>query len=107
MSGLGDLVMTATDSLSRNHALGVRMGKDTSLETCLKGQQTVTERITTSISIHQLGTQNQLEMPICEVVYKVLHAQLSCKDALSQLLEREPPEAESTKFRPNQPGANG
>ena len=79
------------------------MGKDTSLETCLKGQQTVTERITTSISIHQLSDQNQMAMPICEAIYEVAHTQLSYKDALIRLMEWKAPESESIAFQPYQP----
>ena len=99
MSGLGDLVLTATGTLSRNHAIGIRLGEGISPEECLSADKTVTEGVATSISIYQLSSGFDLEMPICDAVYEVLQGWKSCRDALSGLLEREMPESESTYFR--------
>ncbi len=95
MSGLGDLVLTATGPLSRNHSLGVCLGKGKSLNHCLAGRKVVTEGVSTSVSLQKLAQKYHVEMPICETVYRILHEDLSCSEALSGLLERELPSNES------------
>ncbi len=99
MSGLGDLVLTATGPLSRNHALGIRLGEGVPPEECLSTGKTVAEGAATSISIHQLCSGFQMEMPICKAVYEVLQEKKSCKEVLSDLLNREVPESESGAFK--------
>ena len=94
MAGLGDLILTGTGSLSRNHELGVRISQGISPEDLFKNQLTVTEGAATSISLQKLSRDHQMEMPICEAVYQILHQGLAPRDALIQLLERQIPESE-------------
>ena len=45
LSGVGDLVLTCTGALSRNHQVGVRLGQGEKLETILGGMQAVSEGV--------------------------------------------------------------
>ena len=94
MAGLGDLVLTGTGSLSRNHDLGVQIGQGMAPGDSFKNKTTVTEGVATSISLQKLSRLHQVEMPICDAVYKILHEGLDPKKALIQLLEREMPGSE-------------
>ena len=100
MSGVGDLVLTATGTLSRNHTLGEKLGQGFSLEKCLPPGGAVAEGVRNAVSIHELAERHKIEMPICKAVYQVLHEGISCAQALKQLLERERPD-EEMKFFPN------
>jgi glycerol-3-phosphate dehydrogenase (NAD(P)+) len=100
MSGVGDLVLTATGTLSRNHTLGEKLGQGFSLEKCLPPGGAVAEGVRNAVSIHELAERHKIEMPICKAVYQVLHEGISCAQALKQLLERERPD-EEMMFFPN------
>ena len=91
LAGLGDLILTATGSLSRNHELGFRIGEGISPKDLLKNQFNVVEGVPTSISLQELCREQQVEMPISETVYSILHEGLDPNDALFQLLERKIP----------------
>ena len=94
LAGLGDLILTGTGSLSRNHDLGVQIGQGRNPGESFKNKTTVTEGVATSISLQKLSSLHQVEMPICDAVYKILHQGLYPKKALIQLLEREMPGSE-------------
>ncbi|HBL55767.1 MAG TPA: glycerol-3-phosphate dehydrogenase, partial [Deltaproteobacteria bacterium] len=99
MSGVGDLVLTATGTLSRNHSLGEKLGQGLSLEECLPVGGAVAEGVRNAVSIHELAELHKIEMPICNAVYQVLHEGFSCTQALQQLMERDRPDEEMMSFR--------
>ena len=94
MSGIGDLVLTATGTLSRNYNLGEKLGQGFSLEECLPSGGAVAEGVCNSVSIQELAERREVEMPICKAVYQVLYEGLSCAQALQNLLERDLPDEE-------------
>ena len=98
MSGIGDLVLTATGTLSRNHNLGEKLGQGLSLEKCIPACGAVAEGVRNSISVHELADRYNIEMPICNAVYQILHEGISCSIALDKLLERDRPNEEMTFF---------
>ena len=76
--------------------LGIRIGEGMSPGDFINNQLTVTEGVTTSISLKKLSRHHKVELPICEVVYQILHQGLAPREALIQLLERPMPETEFT-----------
>ena len=94
LSGIGDLVLTATDRLSRNYSLGLALGKGLSLKEFLSGKSSVAEGVQNSIPLYLLSQKHGIQMPICHAVYEILHRNLSCQEAFHQLLERELPDYE-------------
>src|SRR2546422_5488476 len=50
LAGMGDLVLTATATLSRNYTLGMELGKGKSLEQALAGRSSVAEGVSTARS---------------------------------------------------------
>ena len=94
MSGIGDLVLTATGNLSRNHNLGEKLGQGLSLDECLPPGGAVAEGVRNAVSIRELAHRHQIEMPLCTAVYQVLYEVATCTQALQQLLERERPDEE-------------
>ena len=101
MAGMGDLVLTGTGSLSRNHTLGLRIGEGLSPEEIFQNQLTVTEGAATSVSLQSLSRHHLVEMPICEAVYRILYQGQAPMEALTQLLERQMPESESIDLGQN------
>jgi glycerol-3-phosphate dehydrogenase (NAD(P)+) len=89
LAGIGDLVLTCTGDLSRNHMVGLKIGQGQTLSQVLAEMRMVAEGVKTARSVHNLARQLGVEMPISDAVYKVLHEDLSPKDALHQLMTRD------------------
>jgi glycerol-3-phosphate dehydrogenase (NAD(P)+) len=94
LSGIGDLILTATGQLSRNHTLGEKLGKGLPLDKCMPPGGAVAEGVRNAVSIKELAQRHQIEMPLCTAVYQVLHEGITCTQALQQLLERDRPNEE-------------
>ncbi len=88
LSGVGDLVLTCTGALSRNHTVGVRLGKGESLEAILGGMHAVAEGVRTSRAAAGLALRHGVEMPIVQEINAVLFEGKSCRKAVSDLMER-------------------
>jgi glycerol-3-phosphate dehydrogenase (NAD(P)+) len=88
LAGIGDLVLTCTGKLSRNHYVGQELGKGKSLDEIVSSMKMVAEGITTTLSVHQLAKREKIEMPICEQVFQVLYKNKSPKKALQNLMSR-------------------
>lgn len=89
LSGVGDLVLTCTGSLSRNHAVGVQLGRGDHLETILTGMQAVAEGVRTARAAFMLASRYQVDMPIIREINAVLDDRKSCRQAVSDLMERD------------------
>ena len=88
LSGLGDLVLTCSGGLSRNHALGLALGRGESLERALEGRRSVVEGVATAPAVVGLAARLGVEMPIAQAVEAVLHRGASIDAMTTQLLQR-------------------
>ncbi len=92
LSGLGDLVLTATGELSRNRTFGYLLGKGNSIKEAFEKVGQVVEGAKTVKAIRQIALKYNLELPISDIVYRVIYENLSPKDAVRILMSREPKE---------------
>ncbi|TEA78339.1 NAD(P)H-dependent glycerol-3-phosphate dehydrogenase [Allopusillimonas ginsengisoli] len=88
LTGLGDLVLTATGPLSRNRQVGVAIGEGKTLEQALAGGITA-EGARCARAALALGQHMGVELPITQAVCQVLFEGLSPRKAVSSLLARE------------------
>ena len=89
LSGMGDLVLTCTGALSRNHTVGFRMGKGERLETILGSMQAVAEGVHTARAASGLALRHGVDMPIVREINAVLFEGKSCRKAVTDLMERD------------------
>jgi glycerol-3-phosphate dehydrogenase (NAD(P)+) len=89
LAGVGDLVLTCTGRLSRNHAVGLKIGQGMGLSQVLAEMRMVAEGVKTARSVYALSRRLQVEMPISQAVYQILYEDLSPKDAVYQLMTRD------------------
>jgi glycerol-3-phosphate dehydrogenase (NAD(P)+) len=89
LAGMGDLVLTCTGSLSRNRAIGEAIGKGATLEEALAGKETIAEGVATTRSAFALAAREGVEMPIVEMVHRILFDGHSARRAVSELMSRE------------------
>ena len=80
LAGMGDLVLTATGSLSRNRALGVALAEGATLEQYRAAHRSVAEGANTSRAGAALGARMGVEMPIIEKVCEVLFSGKSARE---------------------------
>jgi len=88
LAGVGDLSLTCSSELSRNFSLGIALGRGESLEAILAKRVSVTEGVYTAKAVHELNARLANELPICEIVYRILYKNLSPQEALEQLAAR-------------------
>jgi len=89
LSGLGDLIVTCTSALSRNHAVGERLGRGETLADILAGMKQVAEGVPNSRTALQLAQSAQVDTPILRAVHAVLFDGLSPRQAVTDLMGRE------------------
>jgi glycerol-3-phosphate dehydrogenase (NAD(P)+) len=89
LAGVGDLVLTCTGALSRNRALGVELGRGASLADALAGKETVAEAVPTTASAMELAEQLDVDMPIVQMVYRILFEGHKAARAVPELMARE------------------
>jgi glycerol-3-phosphate dehydrogenase (NAD(P)+) len=88
LSGLGDLFLTCTSTLSRNYTVGYRLGKGETFEEITKSKRSVAEGVETSQSAMELSKKLKIEMPITEQVYQVIYEGKDPKKATDDLMNR-------------------
>ncbi len=88
LSGVGDLVLSCTAAQSRNHALGLSLGRGRSLDNALAGRRAVIEGVATAGAVAAIATRLGIEMPICAAVDAVLHQGASIGETIDRLLRR-------------------
>jgi len=89
LAGIGDLVLTCTGSLSRNHALGLALAHGRTLEQARGETRMIAEGARTSRSATALARQKGVALPICQEVAAVLFEGKTPQEALATLLQRE------------------
>jgi glycerol-3-phosphate dehydrogenase (NAD(P)+) len=89
LTGVGDLVLTCTGHLSRNHTVGQLIGEGKKLSDILSDMKMVAEGVRTAKSVYNLSKKINVEMPISHAVYAVLYEDLSPKDAVFLLMTRD------------------
>lgn len=89
LSGIGDLVLTCTGSLSRNRTVGTELGKGRALPEILEGLHgKVAEGVRSTAAALGLAARYGVEMPITEQMDAILHHGKSPKDAIRDLMAR-------------------
>jgi glycerol-3-phosphate dehydrogenase (NAD(P)+) len=89
LSGIGDLVLTCTGSLSRNRAVGIELGRGRQLPEIIAGLNgKVAEGVLSTAAALGLAARYGVEMPITEQMDAILHHGKSPKEAIRELMSR-------------------
>lgn len=88
LTGIGDIVVTATSKHSRNHNAGVLLAKGYTLEETLKEIGMVVEGINALIAAKELSVKYHVELPIVDAVYSVIYEGVSPQNAVNALFNR-------------------
>lgn len=90
LAGVGDLILTCTDDQSRNRRLGLALGRGQPLAAAMEEIGQVVEGVGTARELNLRAKDFGIDMPIVAQVHAVLHEARSPRDAVRNLLQREP-----------------
>ena len=88
LSGLGDLVLTCTGSLSRNRHVGVELARGRALPDILAGMKMIAEGVRTTGAALALGQRHGVELPIATQMAEVFAGRADVRTALDALMLR-------------------
>ena len=89
LAGFGDLILTCTGDLSRNHTVGKLIGEGKQLDEILSEMRMVAEGVKTAKSVYNLSRKLDVDMPIVHETYRILHEDVSPKEAALRLMTRD------------------
>jgi len=89
LSGVGDLIVTATSVHSRNWRAGNELGQGMPLKEVIDTMGMVIEGIPSTQAAYELAAQNHIDMPITNAIYDVLYNDKDVKTAIDELMDRE------------------
>ncbi len=90
LTGLGDLILTCTGDLSRNRKVGLELGRGLPLDVILQRLGHVAEGVYTAREVERRALALKVEMPITQSVCDVLFRGMPAREAVEQLLARDP-----------------
>jgi len=90
LSGVGDLMVTCFSRLSRNRAVGERLGKGERLADIVTSMQMVAEGVPTTYSAFECARKAGVETPIIDQMKAILDGSVAPADAMARLLGRDP-----------------
>jgi len=89
LAGMGDLIATCVSAKSRNHRVGVQLGRGRKIADIISEMQMVAEGVKTTSAVLALAERHGVEMPIATQVGRVLHEGAGAREAVLALMTRE------------------
>ena len=89
LSGMGDLILTCTGRLSRNHRCGERIGRGERVADILGGTKQAVEGAWNCAAARALARRASVPVPITEEVYAIIHEGKAPQAAVDALLTRD------------------
>ena len=89
LTGIGDLIVTASSEHSRNFLAGKKIGKGQDAQSVLSESKMTVEGIRAIIAMNNLANKYNLDLPIIQTSYLVIQGKISVSDAIAKLLSRE------------------
>lgn len=88
LTGIGDLIVTATSQHSRNFQAGFKIGQENGVQSVMNDNHTTIEGVRTCKVIYEDAQANGIELPIIEECYKVLYENADPRVAIDRLMTR-------------------
>jgi glycerol-3-phosphate dehydrogenase (NAD(P)+) len=89
LAGMGDLVLTCTDNLSRNRRMGLALASGKTIDEAQEEIQQVVEGVLAAEAVKEVADNLGIEMPICQQVYSILYEGTAPRTAVETLMRRQ------------------
>jgi glycerol-3-phosphate dehydrogenase (NAD(P)+) len=90
LAGLGDLVLTCTDNQSRNRQMGLALAAGKDIKSIERDIGQVVEGVYAAKAVYHLARRLDVDMPITEQIFRILHQGLAPRAAVEALMARAP-----------------
>ena len=88
LSGVGDLILTCTGSLSRNYTFGLALGQGYKTYDIICNRKVVTEGVDTAASITLMAKKYNIDMPLCTAIDQVVNHGANLDYTINELMQR-------------------
>jgi glycerol-3-phosphate dehydrogenase (NAD(P)+) len=88
LAGMGDLVLTCTDDLSRNRRMGLALASGKTVDEAQDEIQQVVEGVLAAKAVKKVADEQHVVMPICNEIYRILYEGISPGEAVGTLMSR-------------------
>jgi glycerol-3-phosphate dehydrogenase (NAD(P)+) len=88
LSGLGDLIMTATEDQSRNRTVGLRLGKGEQLADVIASLGATAEGVSSAPLVLDLAQQHGIAAPLTEHVVRLMNGEIRATEMAHALMTR-------------------
>ena len=88
LAGMGDLVLTCTDNLSRNRRMGLALASGKGIEEAQDEIQQVVEGVLAAKAVKEVADRLDVDMPICLEIYRILYEGVAPREAVGALMGR-------------------
>lgn len=95
LSGMGDLIATCSSPMSRNYTVGSMIAKGKKIDDILNELGSVAEGVKTSKAVCDLAEKLGIEVPVSNAIYEAVYTDITPKELLDKLMNRELKEEES------------
>ncbi len=89
LAGMGDLVLTCTDNLSRNRRMGLALASGKTVQEAQQDIQQVVEGVMAAEAVKEVAEDLGIEMPICHQIYRILYEGAQPLEAVGALMGRQ------------------
>jgi glycerol-3-phosphate dehydrogenase (NAD(P)+) len=89
LAGMGDLVLTCTDNLSRNRRMGLALASGKTVQEAQQEIQQVVEGVMAAEAVKEVAEGLGIEMPICHQIYRILYEGAQPLEAVGALMGRQ------------------
>jgi len=85
-AGIGDLVATATSTLSRNYSFGEKIGRGEKKDDILKNSSEIYEGVRTLETVYLLNKQYKIQAPVTSLLYNIIYNNYDVKKGIARLM---------------------
>jgi len=89
LAGMGDLVLTCTDNLSRNRRMGLALASGKSVDEAKEEIQQVVEGVVAAEAVTEVAEKLKIELPLCPPIYRILYEGAEPREAVGALMNRQ------------------
>lgn len=86
VSGVGDLVLTASSKISRNYLTGEKVGKGESPVNAVKTTKTVVEGVECAKVMYKFSKTHKIDLPITKAIYNIFYKGKDPKEEIIKIL---------------------
>lgn len=88
LSGLGDLIATASSPYSRNYTVGSMLAQGKKIDDILAQLGSVAEGVKTSKALCELAKKLNIEVPVASAIYDAVYTDVTPKEVVDKLMNR-------------------